>query len=166
MMMLNMLILEPWIMKKTMTMICLGYYRSFVRNKPKMKGAGITHVLNVAEGNTFYHVNLSADFYKDTNITYKGIKASDSHTFSFKPFLQEICDFIEEAVEAGGTVVVNCREGVSRSSTCVIAFLMLKRSLHVTDALKTVLDKRKICPNDNFLRELIEIEQNRKNYFK
>ena len=128
-----------------------------------MKSIGITHVLNVAEGVTAYHVNLTGEFYEGSGITYKGIRAEDSSKFSFKPYFAEICDFIEGALEKGGTVVVNCREGVSRSSTSVIAFLMLRRNLSLVEALTTVREKRNVVPNQNFLKELIELEENRKN---
>ena len=127
-----------------------------------MKSIGITHVLNVAEGVTPFHVNLTAEFYEDSQITYKGIKADDSNHFSFKPYLPEICDFIDGALENGGTVVVNCRAGVSRSSTSVIAFLMLRRNMSLVEALTTVREKRYVIPNRNFLKELIEIEEDRK----
>ena len=130
-----------------------------MRNKFKLKEIGITHVLNVAEGNSPYHVNLTAEFYENSGITYKGIKADDSKKFSFKPHLKEICDYIDSALEKGGTVVVNCREGVSRSSTSVLAFLVLRRGLSLVDALTTVRGKRNVIPNGRFLQELIEIEE-------
>ncbi|KAI6656824.1 Dual specificity protein phosphatase 3 [Oopsacas minuta] len=132
---------------------------SLVRNKYKLKNIGITHVLNVAEGVSHFHVNLTAEFYENSGITYKGIKADDSPKFSFKPHLKEICDYIDGAIGQGGTVVVNCREGVSRSSTSVLAFLILCRNMTLVEALKAVREKRNIIPNGRFLEELIEIEE-------
>ena len=133
-----------------------------MRDKLKLKEIGVTHVLNVAEGNSPYHVNLTAEFYDNTDITYKGIRAEDSHKFSFKPHFKEICDYIDTALEKGGTVIVNCREGVSRSSTSVLAFLVLRRDMSLVDALTTVRGKRNVIPNARFLQELIEIEEEMK----
>ena len=48
---------------------------------------------------------------------------------------------------------------MSRSASIVLAFLMLKRSLDVVEAVKTVREKREIFPNDGFLRQLCELDQ-------
>ena len=44
--------------------------------------------------------------------------------------------------------------GVSRSAAIVIAFLMLKRRMTFREAIKTVRQKRLICPNDGFMTQL------------
>ena len=38
-------------------------------------------------------------------------------------------EFIHSAVMRGGLVVVNCYMGLSRSATCVLAYLMAKHSI-------------------------------------
>ena len=58
-----------------------------------------------------------------------------------------------------GRVYVHCQQGISRSATIVLAFLMLKRSMDVIEAVKTVREKREIFPNDGFLRQLCELDQ-------
>ena len=40
--------------------------------------------------------------------------------------------------ETSGVVLVHCLMGMSRSSTLVLAFLMLRRGMGVTDALRHV----------------------------
>jgi protein-tyrosine phosphatase len=54
-------------------------------------------------------------------------------------------------------VLVHCKEGVSRSATVALAFLMQKRRLTVKDALRQVHDRRDICPNDGFLQKLCDL---------
>ena len=41
-------------------------------------------------------------------------------------------DFIHSAVTNGGLVMVNCYMGLSRSATCVLAYLMTKHNMTLT----------------------------------
>lgn len=53
-----------------------------------------------------------------------------------------------------GRVLVHCFMGVSRSATCALAFLMIKRGMSLTEALALVRSRRDIHPNEGFLRQL------------
>ena len=57
-----------------------------------------------------------------------------------------------------GRVLVNCLMGMSRSSTCVLAFLMLRRDMTAVQALTEVRRHRDIRPNDGFLRQLADLD--------
>lgn len=48
--------------------------------------------------------------------------------------------------------------GVSRSSTIVIAFLMIKRGYTAENALRLVRSKRFVLPNDGFLEQLAALD--------
>lgn len=58
-----------------------------------------------------------------------------------------------------GKVLVHCREGVSRSATLVVAYLMLKEGMTVQDAVRTVRESREICPNEGFLQQLCDFDK-------
>ena len=48
--------------------------------------------------------------------------------------------------------------GMSRSSTCVLAYLMLKQEMSAVQALKEVRRYREVRPNDGFLRQLADLD--------
>ena len=49
---------------------------------------------------------------------------------------------------------MHCVQGLSRSASLVVAFLMMRRSMTVTDAFAHVRQKRAVFPNDGFLKQL------------
>ena len=57
-----------------------------------------------------------------------------------------------------GKVLVNCLMGMSRSSTCVLAYLMLRKDMTAMDALTVVRRHREVRPNDGFLKQLAELD--------
>lgn len=57
-----------------------------------------------------------------------------------------------------GKVLVHCIMGLSRSSTLVLAYLMIHRRLSLRRALKRLLEKRAIYPNHNFLALLLDLD--------
>jgi dual specificity phosphatase 12 len=58
-----------------------------------------------------------------------------------------------------GNVLVHCDQGVSRSATAVVAYLMRKHHATLSDALTMVQKKRKVKPNPNFMDQLQVWEQ-------
>ena len=48
--------------------------------------------------------------------------------------------------------------GMSRSSTCVLAYLMLKQNMTAVQALTEVRKSRDVRPNDGFLRQLADLD--------
>ena len=53
---------------------------------------------------------------------------------------------------------MNCEMGVSRSSTCVLAYLMLRHKMTATQALNRVRKHRPVRPNPGFLAQLAELD--------
>ncbi|TRY55142.1 hypothetical protein DNTS_032640 [Danionella cerebrum] len=139
----------------------LGNSEDFVaQNVMRLQRLGVTHILNVAEGNSFMHVNTNAEFYAGTGITYHGIQANDTEQFNISAFFEDAADFIDKALAHGkGKVYVHCREGYSRSPTVVIAYLMLRHKMDVRVATATVRHKREIGPNDGFLCQLCHLNE-------
>ncbi|THV06302.1 hypothetical protein K435DRAFT_645520 [Dendrothele bispora CBS 962.96] len=77
---------------------------------------------------------------------------------TLEPQLEPICDWIDEARQEGGQVLVHCRVGVSRSATVTIAYVMKHLSLPLVDAYLIVRSRRLsvlIQPNMRLLYNLL-----------
>jgi protein-tyrosine phosphatase len=72
------------------------------------------------------------------------------------PYFEQACQFIEEARQEKGSVLVHCVCGVSRSTTLCCAYLMKHHSMTIEQALVQLRSRRHIVqPNNGFLRQLI-----------
>lgn len=128
-------------------------------NKNELKRLGITHVLNAAKGTKFSQVNTNEQFYKDVNIKFLGINLMDVDSCKIDKYLQAAADFINDSLSKNGKILVHCYQGISRSASFVLAYLMIYHKLTLEDALKLVTKKRLICPNNGFLMQLIDLDK-------
>uniref|UniRef100_A0A8C3AHV6 Dual specificity protein phosphatase n=1 Tax=Cyclopterus lumpus TaxID=8103 RepID=A0A8C3AHV6_CYCLU len=118
--------------------------------RPGLRDLGITHVLNAAEGK-WNNVLTGADYYTDVDIQYFGVEADDKPTFNISQYFCSAAQFIHEALNK---VLVHCVMGRSRSAALVLAYLMMKHSLTVVDAIEHVRQRRCVLPNHGFLKQL------------
>lgn len=128
------------------------------RNTFYLKRLGVTHVLNTAEGQRHGTVDTCQAYYKPHGIKYKGLKLLDVAQTNIAMHFNEVAEFIDEALAEGGKVLVNCQMGMSRSSTCVLAYLMLRQHMTAEVALNEVRKHRAVRPNEGFLRQLAELD--------
>nr|XP_018684548.1 PREDICTED: dual specificity protein phosphatase 1B-like isoform X4 [Musa acuminata subsp. malaccensis] len=120
-------------------------------NKSALKDLNITHILTVAK-------SLDAAFPND--FVYKKIDVFDTPGTELVKYFAECFSFIDEARSAGGGVLVHCFAGMSRSVTVVVAYLMKKHRMSLSDALSLVRSKRPhIAPNHGFLTQLANFEK-------
>lgn len=54
---------------------------------------------------------------------------------------------------------VHCAMGLSRSSTLVLAYLMIHEHMTLADAIKAVSANRNISPNEGFLEQLRNLDK-------
>lgn len=67
---------------------------------------------------------------------------------------------MKDAINRGGGVLVHCFAGVSRSSTCVIAYLMQEKDMSFEEAFSYASKRRPVIfPNMGFQRQLTEFER-------
>eukprot|EP00760_Papus_ankaliazontas_P025360 PhM_4_TR2667/c0_g1_i1/m.71706 len=87
------------------------------------------------------------------------IPLCDLETADVRVHISTVVNTIERTRRSGRRVVVHCFAGVSRSATCVIAYLMLSEGISLESAVAQVKEARPcICPNEGFKRQLRELE--------
>ena len=105
---------------------------------------GTTHILCVADG-------IPPRYPNDYN--YKVIRVYDLPTVQLSKYFTECISYIHNALKSGGTVLVHCHAGVSRSATMVIAYLMKYHNMEFEQAFHFVKSKRNVIfPNAGFCR--------------
>uniref|UniRef100_A0A8C1ZIG9 Dual specificity phosphatase 19b n=1 Tax=Cyprinus carpio TaxID=7962 RepID=A0A8C1ZIG9_CYPCA len=106
----------------------------------------VTHVLNVAYGVE----NVFPDLF-----TYKTVTVLDLPETDITSYFPECFQFINEASQQGGVVLVHCNAGVSRSASVVIGFLMSQEKMSFDEAFSAVKTARPyIQPNPGFMSQL------------
>jgi len=125
-----------------------------IQNVEYLRKIGVTHVLNTAER----HVPVNPAKYPLHGISYFGFHVDDHPMSNLSRFFGRTTDFIEEAMNRSGLIVVNCVMGWSRSATVVAAYLMMKKGMSSAEALQTIRQSRPIRPNPGFLQQLADHE--------
>lgn len=123
-------------------------------NRQYRKRFGINVVVSVIRN------SLAAHFEEEV-YEYRHISIEDSCSANILPFLDSTVNFIEDQItERKRTVLVHCEQGISRSATIVIAYLMKTKTIGLDEAMAEVR-KRRACtsPNLAFLGQLQTYEK-------
>jgi len=126
-----------------------------------LKMKRIAFIVNAAFGpDPVISVDTNDAFYSSRGYPceFLGVPAVDLEVFKLHYFFKIGADFIEAALRNNGKVLVHCREGISRSATLVIAYLMMKKGMTAKEAVRLVRNKRQIYPNDGFLGQLCDLD--------
>jgi predicted protein tyrosine phosphatase len=122
---------------------------SVARNLKLLQSKGITTIINCAG------VECKNCFEND--FQYITIKLSDSKTARLDRYIYSIINEIETVRKNGGRVLIHCWQGVSRSVSFVVAYLMWKNNLNFENAKNTVRKVRNVArPNMGFQCQLME----------
>jgi hypothetical protein len=124
------------------------------QDKEYLKEKGLCHVVNATSEIRNY-------FESEAPFRYFQCPVADTEVAKLSPFLPGAVKFIQDAIDHGHHVLVHCRQGVSRSATVIIAYLMKYQRLKLSDAYSQVRMKRaQAKPNANFLGQLALFEKN------
>ncbi|KAJ7699776.1 protein-tyrosine phosphatase-like protein, partial [Mycena metata] len=83
----------------------------------------------------------------------------DTETVDIGPHLERACVWIEEALRRGEGVLVHCQQGVSRSPSIIIVYLICNHAMSYADAVAFVRCRCAcVKPNSGFARALVEWE--------
>ncbi len=132
------------------------------RNIRFLQRMGITHVLNCAEGvwTDCSFVDLTADYYEGTGIRYQGLQLWDSTKVKMTPYFGCANEFIRLSLKetAKGKCLVHCQMGVSRSCVAAMVYMMMTEGWDAVDIMKEFRRRRDVRPNDHFLSQLVELD--------
>ena len=135
----------------------LGNYRNAF-DKEELNSLNIKYILNCA----FECYN-----HFPNEITYCHLKINDLPNFKILPHLNKAVSFIEEAHNKGVNILIHCQMGISRSTSCLIAYFVKSLGYKVMNALRFIKRKRKqVMPNYGFLEQLVQYEKNNLPYIK
>ncbi|KAI8801317.1 serine/threonine/tyrosine-interacting protein-like protein [Cladochytrium replicatum] len=125
------------------------------KKKQKLDEKGITHILCIrGKGEEPFVKEFHPGQYH-----YRVIEVSESPLQALIPFFPSAKDFCDEALQAGGRVLVHCNNGVSRSPAFVVAYVMETLKVTYEEAFNLV-QTRRFCmdPLHEFKVQLKEYE--------
>jgi len=129
---------------------------------------GVTHVLNcTAEIPCHFEEELAADG-SGPAFVYKRIELADEVSVPIHEHFGEAFEFLDAARAANSRVLVHCQEGISRSSTILIAYLMSRHGMDDSASAAAMTlhaayswvkaQRKQIFPNLGFWRQLSTFE--------
>ncbi|GJW62873.1 protein-tyrosine-phosphatase MKP1 [Tanacetum coccineum] len=122
------------------------------KDKNILKQHGITHVLNC--------VGFVCPEYFKENFVYRTLWLQDSPSEDITSILYDVFDYFEDVREQNGKVFVHCCQGVSRSTSLVIAYRMWREGQSFDDAFQYVKKARGIAdPNMGFACQLLQCQK-------
>jgi len=120
-------------------------------NYEELLDLGITHILNVTKE--------IQDFFPDY-FEYKRVNVKDQESVNLGKFFDEAVTFIAKALDEDKAVLVHCQRGVSRSASCVIAYLIKTRKMKYKEAFAFAKERRPVIkPNSGFVKQLQAYEK-------
>ncbi|KAK8478855.1 hypothetical protein V6N13_090425 [Hibiscus sabdariffa] len=122
------------------------------KNREILRKNGITHVLNC--------VGFVCPEYFKHDLVYKTLWLQDSPSEDITSILYDVFDYFEDVREHGGKVLVHCCQGISRSTSLVIADLMWRDGQSFEDAFQYVKAARGVTnPNTGFAFQLLQCQK-------
>ncbi|XP_048481610.1 dual specificity protein phosphatase MPK-4 [Plutella xylostella] len=119
------------------------------RDRDTLQRLGVTHLLTIDV------VPLPRAVLDTTKLHVEYLKLADVPKEDLITHLPATNEYIKKAISNGGTVLVHCYFGVSRSAAVVIAYIMDKYKLRYDDAFTLVKGKRRfVAPNVGFVAQL------------
>ncbi|KAL6969370.1 Phosphoric monoester hydrolase [Sarracenia purpurea var. burkii] len=118
------------------------------KNRQVLRENGITHVLNCVGF-------VCPEYFKD-ELVYMTLWLQDSPSEDITSILYDVFDYFEDVREKGGRVFAHCCQGVSRSASLVIAYLMWRERQSFENAFRYVKTARAVTnPNMGFACQLL-----------
>jgi len=128
--------------------LCVGSDQ-VARDLALLRGRGVTHVLNC-------NGYACGEYHAEQGLEYKTLFLYDSPQEDISCVLYDCYAWIEGAMARGGAVFVHCSQGVSRSCSVCIGYLMWRTRRPYQEVFRAVKAIRGIAnPNIGFACQLI-----------
>jgi len=136
--------------------ICSEMYKNIyvggvdiAKNISKLREAGITHIINCAG-------DVCRNYYPE-QFTYQTYFLKDGRSENIEWVFYDSIEFIDNAFQSGGKVFIHCMQGVSRSITICLAYIMFKDKKPFEVVYNESKSKRGISsPNIGFQVQLMQ----------
>eukprot|EP01095_Lingulamoeba_sp_RSL-Kostka_P012996 TRINITY_DN525_c1_g1_i1.p1 TRINITY_DN525_c1_g1~~TRINITY_DN525_c1_g1_i1.p1 ORF type:complete len:443 (+),score=98.17 TRINITY_DN525_c1_g1_i1:79-1407(+) len=145
-------------LKGTYSLITDNIYmgdKEVAKNFDILKELKITHIINCA--------GLVIPNHFEGDFIYKTLELSDVGNENIFCLFYEVIDFIENALNNNGRILIHCKCGISRSAAMAICYLMYSQNLTYEEALRDIKYKRPSCePNASYAIALLNWDNHRK----
>lgn len=122
-------------------------------NSDILRDLGVSQVVNCA--NDEYVMQAAHELSKH-GLTMHNLFLDDANNQAID--LRSAALIVHRALSSDLRVMINCRQGISRSATVTIAYLILHQNMSLLEALRLVKEKRpKIGPNPGFMSQLVDL---------
>lgn len=122
---------------------------------------GFTHIVNAAGYPARFGYYKTHPYY-DHKIKYLELDMEDVSHFELGSLIPKSYEFIRDAYNTGGKILVHCMWGQSRSVACLIYFLMMNKNIDYDTALSIIKKTRpRANPNRGFELQLRSMEISR-----
>lgn len=129
---------------------------SIPEDKAKLQELGITHVVNATT-----RPNLFAETFK-----YFHANLSDEIDQRIDELWHDAGAFIKDALNSQPTskVLVHCNQGISRSSSLTIAYLIMHGNVNTLEEAHGMVKAGRpvACPNIGFFQQLLDLEKTKR----
>jgi len=141
--------------------IYIGTFESST-NIPLLMKNNIKYIINITMFNKPDNVLQE---YRKLRINHYTFKFVDDESVDINKFINDTNTIINKAVEKKKNILVHCQEGISRSPTAVIAYLIKQLEIKDVDRCISMLRKKRPCirPNVGFVKQLKEYAKSNKN---
>ncbi|GAB9473168.1 hypothetical protein Gpo141_00010325 [Globisporangium polare] len=120
-------------------------------NRAALQQCGITHIL-CASGSLSLQFPDAFEYLRLSIADLPSVRIAESFPAAFA--------FIDSALASGGRVLVHCFLGRSRSAALILAFLIARRGMTLSEATVLLRSVRpQVQPNSGFLVELQQFER-------
>ena len=136
----------------TLDLICDNLYISgenAASDLTSLKETGITHIINMNAGSS--PINFPDAF------SYYSVRLNDSVFEVLDEEFWKAVEFLNQTIQKGGTVLVHCRKGISRSAALCLAYLLKYKDMEFEDAMNLIKTARPMVNiNNGFAQQIIQ----------